>query len=106
MDWKDTLANLLDSDTLEQVPKQEAPAQPSRTKRLPRLRLILDKRKGKTATIVLGMENEDEDTLNDLARTLKTRLAVGGSVRDGEILLQGDVREKVRTILLDLEYRV
>ncbi len=109
MDWKDTLAGLLteeDKQQLAVVNESSESSETSKTKKLPRLRLILDKRKGKTATIILGMENETDEAVNELAKTLKTRLAVGGSARDGEILLQGDIREKAKKVLLSLGYRV
>ncbi len=106
MDWKDALAGLLTEEDKQQLATAEQePATPQKQKKLPRLRLILDKRKGKTATIVLGMENEMDEDVEALAKTLKSRLAVGGSSRDGEILLQGDIREKAKTLLLSLGYR-
>ncbi len=106
MDWKDTLAGLLTEEDKQQLAATEEVPTPQKPKKLPRLRLMLDKRKGKTATIVLGMENETDEAVEELAKTLKTRLAVGGSARDGEILLQGDIREKAKTLLLSLGYRV
>ncbi len=111
MDWKDALAGLLTEEDKEQLVAEAQQAEtatsaPAKAKKLPRLRLMLDKRKGKTATIVLGMENETDEAVNALAKTLKTRLAVGGSDRDGEILLQGDIREKAKTLLLELGYRI
>ncbi len=107
MDWKDALAGLLTEEDKQQLATAEQePAAPQKPKKLPRLRLILDKRKGKTATIVLGMENETDEAVEALAKTLKSRLAVGGSARDGEILLQGDIREKAKTLLLSLGYRL
>ncbi len=106
MDWKDALAGLLTEEDKQQLAATEEPPASQKPKKLPRLRLILDKRKGKTATIVLGMENESDEAVEQLAKTLKSRLAVGGSARDGEILLQGDIREKAKNLLLSLGYRV
>lgn len=110
MDWKDTLAGLLTEEDRQQLATEAADSvvltgEP-KPRKLPRLRLMLDKRKGKTATIILGMENETDEAVADLAKTMKTRLAVGGSARDGEILLQGDIREKAKELLLELGYRV
>ncbi len=107
MDWKDTLAGLLTEDDKQQLATTaDEPIAQQKPKKLPRLRLILDKRKGKTATIILGMENESDADVEALAKTLKSRLAVGGSARDGEILLQGDIREKAKALLLSLGYRI
>ncbi len=108
MDWKDTLAGLLTEDDKQQLATtaDEPVVIPQKPKKLPRLRLVLDKRKGKTATLILGMENESDADVEALAKTLKSRLAVGGSARDGEILLQGDIREKAKALLLSLGYRI
>jgi translation initiation factor 1 len=71
------------------------------------LKIWLDKkqRKGKIATLITGFEGKDED-LALLGKMLKTRLGTGGSARDGEILIQGDFREKVMEILSSEGYRV
>jgi len=62
-------------------------------------------RSGKQVTVIKGFIGREED-LNALAKTLKTRLGVGGSAKDGEILIQGDFREKAVTILSTLGYAV
>lgn len=63
-----------------------------------RVYLERKKRGGKTATIVKGIEwNEDE--LIKLTKEMKSKLGVGGAVKDFEIILQGDKREKVVNIL-------
>ncbi len=71
------------------------------------LRVSLDKkqRKGKAVTLVTGFTGTDDD-LKDLGRLLKTKCGVGGSARDGEILIQGDHREKVMALLTGAGYKV
>ena len=62
--------------------------------------VMLDKRnrKGKEVTLVTGFVGSDDD-LKDLARSLKTKCGVGGSARGGEILIQGDFRQRVKDLL-------
>lgn len=60
-------------------------------------------RGGKTATVVKGFVGTEAD-LNDLARTMKSRLGVGGSAKDGEIVIQGELKEKAVSLLRGLGY--
>lgn len=64
------------------------------------LEVYLDKknRAGKIATLIKGFEGTDED-LKSLAKQLKTLCGVGGSQKDGEILIQGNFRDKIMDFL-------
>lgn len=77
--------------------KEQETLDPSRQK----LKVYFDtkaKKKGKQATLISGFVGTESD-LKDLAKLLKTKCAVGGSVKDGDIIIQGDFRDKVVQIL-------
>ncbi|MBS1488506.1 MAG: translation initiation factor [Bacteroidetes bacterium] len=70
------------------------------------LRVVLDKsgRAGKQVTLITGFIGKADD-LETLTKLLKTKCGVGGSCKDGEIILQGDLWEKVVQALIKEGYR-
>lgn len=102
MDWRDQLsglkAELPEGEESSVAPKTE------NAKKEP-LRIELDKRNGKPATLISGFLGSDAE-LKELAKTLKIKCGVGGSSRDGEILIQGDFRIKVTDLLLGFGFKV
>ena len=71
------------------------------------LYVSLDKKQrgGKEVTLVEGFIGSDED-LKDLGKLLKSKCGVGGTAKDGEIIVQGSFRDKVMEILVKEGYKV
>ena len=70
-----------------------------------RVTLETKHRAGKTVTLVMGFVGKEEDR-EALGKQLKNSCGTGGSAKDGEIILQGDHREKVKSWLLKNRYKV
>lgn len=109
-DWKDMLNLLATSDPnmkeeMARIKEEEA-NKPKETEKQ-HFRVELDKsgRKGKQATLITGFEG-DEEELKELAAELKRSCGVGGSCRGGEILIQGDLREKIGALLSQKGHKV
>lgn len=101
MDWKDALAGLRDSGVLPEGEPEPVAGEPAEMEAVQqgRLHVSIDRkgRKGKTATIIEGFDNGE--LAAGTAAELKRALGTGGSVRGCEVLVQGDVADKVREFL-------
>jgi len=64
-----------------------------------------EKRKGKPITILEGYTGATDD-FKKLAKELKTKLSVGGSFKDDKIIIQGDYRDKIMTLLKEKGFNV
>jgi translation initiation factor 1 len=87
----------------ENSPSEEETLDPSK-QRL-KIRLDTKHRGGKTVTLVEGFIGKEED-LEELGKKIKTFCGTGGSVKDRQVIIQGDQREKVKQGLGKMGYRV
>jgi translation initiation factor 1 len=71
------------------------------------IRVHLEKksRGGKTVSLIRGLEDLPDEDLNRLGKLLKTKCGVGGSVKNGEIIVQGEHRDKIISILTEKGYK-
>ncbi|NOZ74803.1 MAG: translation initiation factor [FCB group bacterium] len=88
------------------IPDQDSPEEQSLVPGEQNLRIWKERRGGgKVVTLIRGFVGANKE-LKILGRTLKQFCGAGGTVKDGEIIIQGDFREKIRTELDRLGYRV
>lgn len=92
----DYFNNYLDqqSEDIETLPKQQQKL---------RVRFESKHRAGKTVTVVLGFVGKDEDR-KELGKLLKQKCGTGGSVKDDEIIIQGNYVYKIVTLLKEMGY--
>ena len=105
-DWKERLGVVYSTNPdfkYETPVEEEAETLPPARQNL---RVGIDRRNrgGKQVTLISGFVGREED-LVALAKTLKTRCGVGGAAKDGEILIQGDFRDRIVQLLTTLGYK-
>ena len=99
-DWKKRLGIVYSTNPDLQFETIEDSEEDTLPKDKQQLRVKIDRshRNGKTVTLVSGFIGTTED-LKNLGKILKTKLSTGGSIKDHEIIIQGDVKNKVIEIL-------
>ena len=105
MDWKNRLGVVYSTNPdfkyVTDEPVEEETLEPGKQKLI--VRIDRRQRAGKQVTLIEGFKGKSED-LAALAKTLKTRCGVGGTAKDGEITIQGDLRDKLVALLTSMGY--
>ena len=99
-DWKSRLGMVYSTNPdfiFEDDVQEETETLPKHSQKL-RVAIERKNRGGKTVTVVGGFVGREDD-LKALGRLLKTKCGVGGAVKDGEILIQGEWRDRVAALL-------
>ena len=107
-DWKSRLGVVYSTNPdFQYETAQDAPEAATLPPQQQRLTVRIDRRRraGKQVTLVDGFTGTSAD-LAALAKTLKTKCGVGGTAEDGQILIQGDLRDKLVTLLTGMGYNV
>ena len=107
-DWKDRLGVVYSTNPdFQYQTAQDAPEADTLAPEKQRLIVRIDRRRraGKQVTLVDGFVGRAAD-LSALAKTLKTKCGVGGTVEEGQVLIQGDLRDKLVTLLSTMGYQV
>lgn len=106
-DWKKRLGMVYSTNPDFQYEKDDNEPSETPVPKQQQLYVSLDRknRKGKSVTLVEGFQGSKED-LKNLGKELKSKCGVGGSVGDGSILIQGDHRERIISLLRESGYKV
>lgn len=99
-DWKDRLNIVYSTNPDFSYETTEEETNETLPKNQQKLRVSIEKkgRGGKTVTLVKGFVGTEDD-LKSLSKSLKTKCGVGGSTKDGEIIIQGDFKQRIIDLL-------
>lgn len=105
-DWKDRLNVVYSTNPDFSYETDDEPEAETLEPSKQNLKVCIDRkqRAGKSVTLVQGFVGTEDD-LKELAKMLKSKCGVGGSAKDGEILIQGEFKQKVYDLLIQAGYK-
>jgi translation initiation factor 1 len=106
-DWKDRLGMVYSTNPdfrFETGEAEEAETLPP-AQQLLFIGIDRKQRKGKVVTLVTGFVGNDDD-LQELGRELRKKCGTGGSAKEGEIIIQGDFKDRVAALLQEAGYKI
>lgn len=105
-DWKQRLGVVYSTNPDFKYEQESVTEEETLAPEKQKLTVSIDRRcrAGKQVTLVSGFVGSESD-LKELGKTLKVKCGVGGTAKDGEITIQGDLRDKVTALLCTMGYR-
>lgn len=105
-DWKQRLGVVYSTNPDFKYEQESITEEETLAPEKQKLTVSIDRRcrAGKQVTLVSGFVGSESD-LKELGKTLKVKCGVGGTTKDGEITIQGDLRDKVTALLCAMGYR-
>lgn len=99
-DWKDRLNVVYSTNPNYEYENLNEEEEETLEKQQQKLRVSIEKkgRGGKTVTLITGFIGKEDD-LKELGKLLKTKCGVGGSAKDGEIIIQGEFKQRIIDLL-------
>lgn len=99
-DWKDRLNVVYSTNPNYEYENLNEEEDETLEKQQQKLRVSIEKkgRGGKTVTLITGFIGKEDD-LKELGKLLKTKCGVGGSAKDGDIIIQGEFKQRIIDLL-------
>lgn len=106
-DWKERLNIVYSTNPEFNYQKEERQENETLAPQKQNLIVAIERknRGGKTVTLIKGFIGTEED-LNELGKKLKTKCGVGGTVKEGEVIIQGEFKMRVADLLKEWGYKV
>ncbi len=106
MDLQDQLKNIFPDHKVSEISAVESKTSNYSHSQSNPLICMYEKRNGRPTTIINGFENIKKPEIKLLAKKIKQKFSVGGSVKDYSIIIQGNIRDEIMSFLSAIGYKV